>query len=65
MLTFIFSADFLGLVPAIFLCVFFACWGDKTANLKSSALLAAGITIFGVVLFYYILRVQIPIFRGL
>ena len=64
-LTFIFSAEYLGLVPAIFLCVFFACWGDKTANLKSSALLAAGITIFGVVLFYYVLRVQIPIFRGL
>jgi UPF0716 family protein affecting phage T7 exclusion len=63
-LVFIFCASYLGLVPAIFLCVFVACWGDNNATLKGSAALSTGITIFGVFLFWYILRVQIPIIRG-
>ncbi len=62
---FIVMAEFAGLLAATFLCVFVACWGDKTANLKSSALLATGITVFGVGLFHYVLHVQIPIIRGL
>jgi hypothetical protein len=64
-LTFIFLAEFAGLLPAIFLCVFVACWGDRTARLLDSALLSGGITIFGILLFSYVLRVQIPIIRGL
>ncbi len=63
-LTFIVCANSLGLVPAIFLCVFVGCWGDRNATMKGSALLAAGVTVFGVFLFWYILRVQIPIVRG-
>ncbi len=58
-------AEFVGLLAATFCCVFIACWGDKTANVKSSFLLAAGITFFGVLLFSYVLHVQIPIVRGL
>jgi putative Ca2+/H+ antiporter (TMEM165/GDT1 family) len=64
-LVFIFLADFVGLLAAIFMTVFVACWGDRNATLKSSALLSAGITIFGIGLFYYVLRVQIPIIRGM
>jgi hypothetical protein len=64
-LAFMLLAEYAGLVAATFFCVFIACWGDKTANLKSSLLLAAGITIFGVLLFSKVLHVQIPIIRGM
>ncbi len=64
-LVFIVLADLAGLLAAIFMTVFVACWGDRTATLKSSALLSAGVTIFGIGLFYYVLRVQIPIIRGM
>ncbi len=64
-LAFMLLAEYVGLLAATFFCVFIACWGDKTATLKSSALLAAGITIFGVLLFSKVLHVQIPIIRGM
>jgi putative Ca2+/H+ antiporter (TMEM165/GDT1 family) len=64
-LAFILLADSAGLIAATFATVFIACWGDRSATLKGSALLAAGVTVFAVVLFYYILRVQIPIIRGM
>ncbi len=64
-IVFILCAQYLGLLAATFLCVFVACWGDRTATWKASAALAAGVTVFGVVLFYYILKVQIPIVRGM
>jgi len=63
-LAFIFLAESAGLIAATFSCVFIACWGDKTAKLRDSALLATGITVFGVLLFSYVLKVQIPIIRG-
>ena len=62
---FIILAEYAGLLPATFFCVLIACFGDRTANLKGSLALSAGITIFGLVLFSYILRVQIPVIRGL
>jgi hypothetical protein len=61
---FILLSEYAGLLPATFFCVFIACWGDRTANLKGSLALSAGITVFGLVLFSYILRVQIPVIRG-
>ena len=53
------------MVPAIFACVFVCALGDKTATYKSSAILAAGVTVFGVVLFHYLLNVPFPLLRGL
>jgi uncharacterized protein (DUF486 family) len=48
-------------MPATFACVFVAAMGDREANWRQSAALAAGITVFGIVLFNYVLQVPIPI----
>jgi putative Ca2+/H+ antiporter (TMEM165/GDT1 family) len=50
-----------GLLPASFACVFVSSLGDKTATLKSSLLLAAGVTVFGVLLFSYVLQIPMPV----
>ena len=61
---FIILGEFGGMIPAIFACVFVCALGDKTATYKSSAILAAGITVFGVLLFHYLLNVPFPLLRG-
>src|ERR1700680_3173314 len=61
---FIILGEFGGMIPAIFACVFVCALGDKTATYKSSAILAAGITVFGVLLFHYLLSVPFPLLRG-
>jgi uncharacterized membrane protein YhdT len=53
-----------GMIPAVFACVFVCALGDKTATYKSSLILAAGITVFGVLLFHYLLSVPFPLLRG-
>lgn len=63
-LAFIVLAEHAGLVPATFACVFIGATGDRTSTVKASAALAAGITVFALVLFAYVLHVQIPIVRG-
>lgn len=60
---FIFLGDYGGLVPATFACVFVSAMGDREATLKSSLILAAGITFFGVLLFSYLLQVSLPMWR--
>ena len=62
-LVFMLFSEFIGLVAATFCSVFLACWGDKTAKLRDSALLSLGITIFAVLLFSKVLHVQIPLLR--
>jgi len=44
-----------------------AAMGDRTATIKSAALLSAFITVFGVSLFHYVLQIPMPIlqWRGL
>jgi Tripartite tricarboxylate transporter TctB family len=61
---FIIFGTFGGMIPAIFSCVFVCALGDKTATYKSSAILAACITVFGVVLFHYLLRIPFPLLLG-
>jgi putative tricarboxylic transport membrane protein len=61
---FIILGEFGGMIPAIFACVFVCALGDKTATYKSSAILAAGITVFGVLLFHYLLSIPFPLLRG-
>jgi putative Ca2+/H+ antiporter (TMEM165/GDT1 family) len=56
---------YVGLVVATFACVFVAAMGDRENSWKEAALLAAGITVFGVGLFSYILKVQIPLFGSM
>jgi len=64
-LLFILLARYAGLVAATFVCVFVAALGDRDNGWKESALLAAGITGFGVLLFSFVLHVQIPIFGSM
>ena len=58
-------AQYAGLLPAIFFCVLVSARGDRMATWKSSLMLAAGVTAFGLFLFSWILGIQIPIVRGL
>src|SRR5665647_3341536 len=50
-----------GMFP--FILVFVSALGDRTATLKSSFLLAAGVTFFGVLLFSNVLQIPFPMFR--
>jgi len=61
---FIILGYYAGMIPAVFACVFVCALGDKTATYKSSAILASGITVFGVVLFHYLLNIPFPLLRG-
>jgi hypothetical protein len=63
-LLFILLAQYAGLLPAIFFCVLVSARGDRTATWRSSFVLAAGVTAFGIFLFSWLLGVQIPIIRG-
>jgi hypothetical protein len=63
-IAFIVLGQFAGMIPAVFACVFVCALGDKTATYKSSLVLAAGITVFGVVLFHYLLNIPFPLIRG-
>jgi len=57
----IFGALF-GLAPGTFMCIFVASLGDRAGNLKSSVILSAVVTAFGVALFSYVLQIPMPIF---
>jgi putative tricarboxylic transport membrane protein len=50
-----------GLLPAAFSCVFVSALGDRDNGIKNSAVLAAGITVFGILLFSYLLKIPMPI----
>ena len=50
-----------GMAPATFACVFVSALGDHKATWKSSLVLAAGVTVFGVLLFHYLLQVPMPV----
>lgn len=52
-----------GLIPATFACVFVSALGDRSATLKSSLALATGTTLFGALLFGYLLQVPFPLLR--
>jgi hypothetical protein len=52
-----------GLVPATFACVFVSAMGDRDSTVLGSFILALGITVFGVLLFVYLLQVSMPMWR--
>lgn len=60
--SFIVLGQYAGLVPAAFFSVFISAMGDRTATLKGAILLSIGTTVFGVVLFHYLLSISIPLF---
>ena len=61
---FIILGEYGGMIPAVFACVFVCALGDNTATYKSAAVLAAGVTVFGVVLFHFLLSIPFPLLRG-
>lgn len=50
-----------GMLPATFACVFVAALGDRQSTLKGAAILATCVTIFGVLLFHYLLKLPMPV----
>jgi uncharacterized membrane protein len=60
---FIVFGEFFGMAPATFMCVFVSALGDRTSTVKNAAILALGVTFFGVLLFSYVLQLPFPIFR--
>jgi hypothetical protein len=62
-LMFILFGEYFGMAAATFMCVFISALGDRTATLRDSAILAAGITVVGGFLFSYVLKVPFPLFR--
>src|SRR6202012_1899286 len=61
---FIVLGQYGGMIPPAVACVFVCALGDKTATYKSSLILAAGVTVFGVLLFHYLLSIPFPLLRG-
>jgi uncharacterized membrane protein YhdT len=61
---FIILGQYGGMIPAVFACVFVCALGDQTATYRSSFILAAGVTVFGVMLFHYLLSIPFPLLRG-
>lgn len=51
-----------GLVPATFLSVFISAMGDRQNSVRDSILLAVGITIAGVAIFVYGLKMTFPMY---
>jgi hypothetical protein len=62
-LAFILFGKFGGMIPGTFMCVFVASLGDKDITWRGSAVLAAIVTFFGVLLFHYVLKIPMPILR--
>jgi putative Ca2+/H+ antiporter (TMEM165/GDT1 family) len=51
-----------GLVPATFACVFIAALGDRDNSLRDIVLLSIGVTIAGVIVFWWGLGILFPLF---
>lgn len=51
-----------GFVAASLACVFVSALGDRTSTLRSAALLSACVTVFGILVFHYLLRIPFPLF---
>lgn len=61
---FIACSEYLGLLPAVFSCVFVSAIGSRATSWKQALVLAICVTVFGVLLFGFGLKVQIPTLRG-
>ncbi|MBS0248382.1 MAG: tripartite tricarboxylate transporter TctB family protein [Proteobacteria bacterium] len=60
---FIILGEFFGMAAATFGCVFVSALGDRTATLRGSAILGVIVTVFGCLLFSYVLKLPFPIFK--
>ena len=62
-LAFIFLTQTLGLVPGTFACVFIAAMGDRDATWIGTTMLSLVITVTGVLVFHYGLKMNLPLFQ--
>jgi hypothetical protein len=62
-LLFIAFGTYGGLAPATFACVFIASLGDHKATWLGSILLSIFITVFGVLLFHFVLQIPMPVLK--
>ena len=60
---FVVFGRYFGLLPATFACVFVSALGDRDMTPKGAAVLAASVTVFGIALFSYLLKVSMPILK--
>lgn len=60
---FMILGEYAGFVPATFTLVFVSAMGDREHTVKSAAILAAGTTVFGVLVFTQLLELNIPLLR--
>src|SRR5215471_15496930 len=60
-LCFILFGSYFGLIPATFMCVFVSAFGDRSATLRGSFVLATVVTVFGVALSSNMLKVTMPL----
>ena len=62
-LAFILFGKIGGMIPGTFMCVFVAALGDNEMTWRRAAVLAAGVTFFGVMLFHYLLKIPMPVLK--
>ncbi|EHK64078.1 hypothetical protein KYC_22091 [Achromobacter arsenitoxydans SY8] len=60
---FIILGSLLGFLPATFALVFVSALGDTSNSVKSAAILALAMTVFGAVVFSWALQLQFPMLR--
>lgn len=65
LLAFVALGERAGLAPTSFFTIFVSALGDRKATLSSAAALACLVTVFAVVVFGFVLQLQLPIVRGL
>jgi hypothetical protein len=53
-----------GMIPGTFACVFISALGDRSGSWFSALVLAAVVTLFGVLLFHNLLKIPMPIWHG-
>jgi Tripartite tricarboxylate transporter TctB family len=63
MLAFVLLTQTVGLIAGTFACVFIAAIGDKDATWVGSTILATVITIMGVIVFVYGLKMNLPLYQ--
>ena len=62
-LAFILFGKFGGMIPAVFMCVFVATMGDRDITWRGATILSAVVTLFGVALFHYLLKIPMPVLK--
>lgn len=62
-LAFLLLGHYGGLLPATFAIVFISALGDRTNTIKQALLLSVGMSVIAVVVFWWALQLQLPLFR--